>query len=363
MKKLIIPLLIVCLLLGACAMKEETPTTIPTTEPTTTVPTTEATEPPTTVPVLRYRHPLNGTLMEQPWTGRPVAVVLNNIKSAMPQHGVGDADILYEIETEGGITRCLGIYSDVSGISAIGPIRSARTFFNNVALSYDAPIIHCGGSVRGRKGGYADSSDRISGWAHIDQVANGKFFYRDADRKAAGYAYEHRLFSTGALLTEGLQKKNYSDATERSCDFGLNFDSAVTLAGSPANTVTVSFLGRKTTTMTYNPATGLYEAAQYDAPYIDGNTGNVITFKNVMILTTSQWKKDDGEYLRSYYDLEGSGNGLLAIDGQIVPIMWTKDALRTSFSYTLMDGTPITLAEGHTYIAITSTKATPVAYS
>ena len=36
---------------------------------------------------------------------RPYAVMLNNIKVASPQSGIGQADIVYEALTEAGITR------------------------------------------------------------------------------------------------------------------------------------------------------------------------------------------------------------------------------------------------------------------
>ena len=47
---------------------------------------------------------------------RPYAVILNNLKTASPQSGIAEADILYEALTEGGITRFLGIYEDISVI-------------------------------------------------------------------------------------------------------------------------------------------------------------------------------------------------------------------------------------------------------
>ena len=44
--------------------------------------------------------------------GRPIAIMINNIENAIPQSGIGQADILYEFVVEGGITRMLAIYND-----------------------------------------------------------------------------------------------------------------------------------------------------------------------------------------------------------------------------------------------------------
>lgn len=359
MKRLLPLLLALCLVLCACG--GQTAETEPSTE--ATAPTTEATAEPTTeateLPVL-YRNPLNGEPLDAPFAGRAVAVVINNLKGALPHHGVADADFLYEVETEGGITRCLAVYTDLEGVGSIGPVRSARTFFNNVALSYEAPIVHCGGSVRGRNA-YADSDGgKISGWEHLDQVYNGGYFFRDKDRYSSGYNWEHTLFTTGEDLLKAMADKGYADEKQR--DFGLQFDEEVKLDSTIAQKVVVSFRGDKTTTFTYDADTGLYKTEQYGMTYVDANTGEQMTFKNVMVLYTSQWNRHDGEYSRSYYELSGEGEGYFAVNGEIIKIKWSRQDMNSPFVYTLEDGTPVTLGVGTTYVAIASETSEPVNY-
>jgi len=334
------------------------------TTPTTQAPATEPSQKPEPEPEpepepkpeVLYRNPLNGYPLDAPWEGRPTAVVINNLIDALPHHGTADADFLYEVETESDITRMLAIYDDMTLIDKIGPVRSSRTFFNNIAVSYDAPIVHCGGSVKGRNAGYDDSYDKIDNWAHLDAAYyENLYFYRDNDRyKYQGYNWEHCLFTNSELLTKGLAERDLATPTERSSDFGLQFDDDVVLEGEDAASVTVSFRGSKTTTFTYDPEIKNYKTAQYGEEYIDANTGDAVVFRNVLVLYTDQWIKGDGEYPRSYYNLTGEGEGHLAIDGKIVPIKWSREGLRTNFAYTLEDGTPVTLAAGHTYVAITS---------
>lgn len=365
MKRLSALLLVVCMLFCACG-NEGTDATQDTTLGDVTVnQNTTNQEIEQTPPPVLYRNPLTGEPLDAPWSGRPTAVVINNIKAALPHHGITEADFFYEIETEGGITRCLAVYGDVSAVGQVGPIRSARTFFNNIAVSYDATIAHCGGSVRGRNAGYGDSGDTIADWAHLDATYyEGSYFFRDTDRYYnKGYNWEHTLFSTGEKLLQGLQKRKISEPTEKSTDFGLQFADAVELGGTSAKSINVSFLGKKTTTFTYDADNGNYKTAQYGADYIDANNGKVVTFKNIMVLYTSQWKRHDGEYNRSYYELTGQGSGVLAINGELVPIKWSREGLRENFKYTLENGTPITLGVGNTYVAVASDKSTPVSYS
>ncbi len=350
MKRLIVLLFALVLVLCACKKPVEyvSPLTEPTTEPTTeatTEPTTEPTEPP-----ILYRNPLNGTPMEEEYTGRAVAVVINNLNAALPQSGIESADFLYEVETEGGITRFLAVFSDLENVGAIGPVRSARTFFNNVALSFDAPIVHCGGSVRGRNA-YADrDGGKIDSWQHVDEASNGSYFYRDQDRLSSGYSREHTLFTTGEKLMKAMEAKEFD--MEKAVDYGYLFEEEPAVDGFVANKLTVHFRNSKTTSFTYDAETGLYAARQYGIDHIDANTGNQLKFRNVMVVYTSQSFSHDGEYSRSYYVLEGEGEGELAVNGVLTKIKWSRADRNSPFVYTYEDGTPVTLGVGKTYVAI-----------
>lgn len=362
MKRVISLLMITCLLLCACgAAPEETvaPTTQQPTE-TTQAPTEEttvATEPAS----VSLTHPLTGETLEAPYTGRITTVVIGNTKSALPHHGISQAEMCYEIETEGGITRILGVFANVENVKKVGPVRSARTFFNNVTLSYDGVIVHCGGSVRGRNAGY-DDKGTISDWNHLDQTKNGSYFYRDKARKSSGYAQEHTLFAEGEKLVAGIGSKGFNTTSTGEVNYGLQFAEDLVLGGETAKEVTVKFAGTKTTTMTYDEATGRYGMSQYGKKTKDANNDQQVTFKNLIVLYTSQWKIHDGEYNRSYYELIGSGEGHLAVNGQIVPIKWSRESLEKPFSYTLQDGTPVTLGVGNTYVAVTSVDTDDIKY-
>ncbi len=358
MKRIIPVILIVCLLLVGCGKGGAD--TDATTQPTVTE-ATETTPPPTvqTEPAVKYRNPLNGEALEAPFTGRATAFVINNSPDALPHHGVSGADFLYELEVEGGITRCLAVFTDMNANEKIGPVRSARTFFTNISVSYDAPMVHCGGSRAALNGQYDDSGDTVANWEHINEFYNGSYFFRDMDRyNYKGYAWEHCLFTSGELMYKCLDARGFTKTDGQPTDYGLTFDDeGGTAGGAAATTVYATFRGDKKTTLTYNTASGLYEAYQYGDEYIDANTGEIMKFRNILILKAEQWSQWDGTYSRSFYDLIGEGEGLFACDGKIVPIKWTRPGLRENFRYTLQDGTPITLGVGTTYVAITSTTA------
>lgn len=367
MKRIFAVFLSACLFITACSQTppETTPPTTETSETTeaTAEATTQATTEETTVATTQettisyaYQHPLNGQSLEEPWEGRPTAVVLNNIRQSLPHHGISSADIVYEMETEGGITRLLAIFSQLDGIGSIGPVRSARSYFNSIALSYDAPIVHCGGSTPGRNGHYSDNGDKIDNWAHLDQTYNTQYFFRDQGRLNAGYGNEHTLFTNTQRLQQALSDLGLDTPNSLETDYGLSFNEAAAVSGEAANAVTITFSGGKTTTMKYNSETGLYEFHQYNFKQTDGNTGESVGFTNVLLLNTQHWFRADGSNMRSYYTLVGSGTGYYAVGGQLVPIQWSREELRGPLSFTLEDGTPLQLAAGSTYIAFSGLK-------
>ena len=359
MKRLAIMLLVLCLLLCGCQKKDTYPT-LPTEATQPSEPTQEntvPTEPEETKPKeVLYRHTLTGAPLDEPWYGQTVAVMINNLKKAMPQKGISQADILYEIEVEGDITRCLAVFTDLSKVADIGPIRSARTVFNSVAVSYDAPLIHCGGSPGlALAGRYGESYDKIDNWEHID--ADSKHFYRDMDRYNSGYAWEHTLFTTGEQLQKALDAYKYNTPTDKT--YNLQFKDGVELTGEKAEEITVTFKGGKKTILTYDASLGQYKINIHGTEHIDGNTNEPVTFKNVIAIYTKQWYADSAGH--KFYDSIGSGEGYAAINGKIVPIKWSREGLRTSYVYTLADGTPLDLDVGTTYIALVGIK-NPIAY-
>ena len=355
MKRIVVLFLVLSLLLVGCGKKKQNATETPTTEGSAQN-STESTNTENTLPTGDYRHPLTGAPLSEPWSGQAVAVMVNNLKAAMPQKGISYADILYEIEVEGDITRCLAVFTDLTDAGIIGPIRSVRTYFNSVAASYDAPVIHCGGSPGlALAGRYGATDDVVANWEHID--ADTSHFFRDLDRYNNGYSWEHVLFTSGTLLQKALKTYKYDTPTDKS--FGLNFEEDVALSGDDATEITIKFKSGKKTIVNYNAAAKHYTLNMHGMEHIDGNTDKAVTFKNVIVLYTNQWYHTDGTH--KFYDTIGSGEGYAAINGKIVPIIWSREDVNSPYIYKMMDGTDLALEVGTSYIAVVGIK-NPIAY-
>lgn len=360
MKRVLPVILALCLLLCACGgTPEETQptttapavTTAPTEPPQTTAPATEPPQETTQPQEALYHNPLTGEPCEEPWTVRPFAITLNNVPAALPHHGTTQADIIYECLVEGGVTRCLAIFSKMANVDKYGSVRSARNCFVDVAQAYDAIFAHAGGSTPA-----LDYLDAI-GWDELDALSGlgSDYFYRDQGRLSSGYDWEHTLFASGSDVIAFAKEKGYDLTREDGIDYGWTFAEDAAPDGETANKVIVNFWdGGKTTTMNYNAETGLYEGYEWGEDMIDGNTGEIVGFKNVLVLHSDTYM--DG--ILTMMDLTGTGEGYFACGGKIVPIIWIHEENTDPFTYTLTDGTPLILGIGRSYVGIVPIEST-----
>ena len=355
MRQLLILFLALFLLLGlaACGGSPETTPSVQPTEEISPSPSPEATPTPTPTPSptptpVLYTHPLTGEALEAPFPNtRPYAVMINNINVAQPQCSTSQCDILYEILAEG-TTRMMAIFSDLSDVGSIGSMRSLRPYYLDVATTYDAIMIHAGGSEQ------AYSDVKTKGVENIDGVRGpgANAFARDPNRQA--YGIEHSLFTTGEKLLAATEELGYRTEHEGdSYDYGLQFVEDGTPAGAIANTIDVHFGAYKSTTFTYDAEAGLYYPAQYGSDYIDGNTGEKVGFTNVLVLYADTRVLDN--YGRLAVTLTGTGDGYFACGGKSTFITWSREAEGALFEYIRADGSALSFGIGTTYICIVPT--------
>lgn len=356
MKKLLILLLSLTLLLCGCSRKEPEAEPTPdvslleTPEPTpspTPDPTPEPTPSPTPEPI---RSPLTGEVIEEEFTSRPYAVMLNNISLALPQCEISKADILYEILAEGGITRFMGIFPTMDGVEALGSMRSLRPYYLSTALSYDAVMVHAGGSEQA----YSDLSTKAVN--NIDGVRGSygaEIFYRDSARLSSGYALEHTLFTTGERIQQAMEILGYRDELTPGFDFGLSFsENPAPSEWDSAESFVINY-GTKTSSFTYDSASDSYGMVQYNKDFVDGTTNEKLSYSNVIIISADTVQLDD--YGRLGITLTGTGTGYVYRSGKTAPITWSRSAEGEPFIYRLSDGAPLSLTVGKTFISVIPT--------
>lgn len=282
-------------------------------------------------------------------TNRPVAVVYNNLRRALPQYGIGSADIVFEVEAEGGVTRLLAIFSDISEVGTIGSIRSARPVMIHIALGLDCVFAHSGGSPQA----YQDIS--TYSLSNIDGLYdNGTVYYRDAGRQQS-MGIEHSLMTTGTRLQSKLQKMESSGTRMTlkngyTTPFAFHERDIQPTEGTPAQKVTTKY-GSYQPFFRYDASAGTYLRYEYGAKHIDQETGEQLAFKNVVVLSVpSTVISGDSAGRRQFSDV-GSGTGIYATDGVSVQIRWAKASATSPLQLMNADGTELKLNPGKTFFS------------
>ncbi len=277
---------------------------------------------------------------------RPVAVMVNNMSIAQQvQTGVGKADIVYETEVEGGITRLMAVFKDINKVGQIGPIRSARYPYVDLALGHDAMYIHCG----------QDPTYCAPHLKDIDDISVETNVY--AKRISNGLAKEHTLYSFGETLYNGCNEKfsrTTTDKTKTWQTFAAE-DEEVVFAGETqiANTITVPF--NYSAGFDYDANTKMYVRRTGGSTRTDYVTGETLQFKNIFVLNTSIVNYPDGYHRQVYLD---GGTGYYAVNGTYTPIRWSKGASTNEIKFTDEAGNPLKINTGTSWVYLVNESTT-----
>jgi len=291
---------------------------------------------------------------------RPVAVVVNNHSRALPQGGISEAEIIYEVLAEGNITRLVAIFQQLES-PRIGPVRSARDYFVDFALSYDAVFVHHGGSPSGYARLRNLGVDRLDGMA-----LEGITFWRDPERRRIPALLEHSSFTGAEELEEAMASRNIRRQLNGDIDLGfafnleeIPFEALARAAGGsfrPCLELTVPFSNGYPRHFIYDPDTMTYAVYNAHGPHIDENIEddalNQLHVANVLVqLVRSRVVPGDEEGRREVTTV-GSGNGYLATLGGIASVRWERESLTTPTRWYFLNGQPLQLTPGQIWINV-----------
>ncbi len=280
---------------------------------------------------------------------RPVAVMINNIAVAQKvQTGLGSASIIYETYVEGGITRLLAVYKDLTDVGTIGSMRSARYSYIDLACGHDALYLHAGLDPNYTKKRMAkmnlDDYDLNTGYG-------GNYCFRVKN----GLAREHTMFTNGELIYKGLEAgKRRMTVDEKHSGNWQNFadpDESVTLSGGSATKLSVFFSNSYITNFAYDGESKTYLKSNRTKPSVDADTGKQYGYKNVLVLFTTVGNFDD-KY-RVYSEMKG-GEGYYFTNGTYMPVKWSKGDTYDRLKITDESGAAVKYSAGNSYVCITN---------
>lgn len=336
---LLLSLLMVVSCFAGCGNTEDETTT--TTETTTEVTTTEA-------PVPANINLLTGLkgLSDEAVGKRPMAIMINNIKASLPQYGIQAADIIYEIVTEGGITRMMALYGDYTKVPDVCSVRSCRYYFPIFAHGYDA-VYFCFGANETL--GYP-TLKRIKIDYFDGKTYGSLLFGRDAERRKT-MATEHTGYVKGENIPKALKQEKIRTDLKEGKSTAFNF---LTEAKAPSNEICtwaeIKFSNSYYSTFKYNESKGVYYKWHSGKAHKDSSTDKQLSFTNVFVLQTAI-NNYKGQQIMEV-DWTG-GDGYYISKGAVTEIKWEKKSEKASIKfYDKKTGEELQVNPGKSYIAV-----------
>lgn len=273
---------------------------------------------------------------------RPIAVMIDNHIGAVPQAGLKEADLVYEIIVEGGETRLMLVFKD-KDIDKIGPIRSSRHYFLDYALENDAIYVHYGWSPQ------AESDIDTLGVNNINGIfESSSAFWRVSDKYAP-----HNVVTTTEKILEIAERKGYRTTTNEDPILNYVAEEVNLEGGKKATDITIPYSSYNSVEYKYNKKSKQYTRYTRGEKQVDWTTGDTITTKNIIIEFAENYTLDDGSGKgRQTLNNVKTLKGYYITNGKAIPITCTKKSRAGKTVYKDSDGKEINVNDGKTFIQI-----------
>jgi hypothetical protein len=272
--------------------------------------------------------PIDPAIKDRTVTG----IMIENSPSARPQAGLSQAGVVFEAIAEGGITRFLALFQDQAPEN-VGPVRSARPYYVQWALGFDAGYAHVGGSP--------EALARIREWGvrDLDQFHNSGAYRRIRERSAP-----HNVYTSLSAMHQLETSKGFTTSS---------FTGFARKKAKPSPQPNAKSIDLKISGPLYNahydyvPGTNSYNRSQAGAGHVDSNTNAPLSPNVVVAMVLPYGIAPDGH---SQYGVIGSGQVFIFQDGTVTSGTWTKASEKEQIKFTDAAGKPILLNPGQTWL-------------
>lgn len=300
-----------------------------------------------------------------PWKDkRPIGAMVNNHVEARPQSGLVDADLVYEMVAEGGITRYIAFFLTKDPLKA-GPIRSIREYYLVLVKEMaDAMIMHIGWSPQALvaiESWPVRSLNRLG--LNCEEVLADPTDYecwRNKARVDGDVPWEHTAYGNIAELRKKGETGGWQGTMEDFRSWKFKDDPAKYITSESANEISIDFWykGDYTAIFKYNSFSNSYFRFlgfdENDQPkaHKDNDTDKQIEVKNVIVQFATEISIPGDEKNRLNYELEGSGEAYVFTDGKIIPATWSKASREGRTLFYDNNGNEIEFNRGNFWISI-----------
>jgi len=277
--------------------------------------------------------------LTSPFTGervksldRVLAVKIDNIVLARPQTGLAQADIVYALPVEGGLSRLFAVFSSHLP-KVLGPVRSAREDDMELLRQFGRPAF-----------AYSGATPTLLPYIHkhariVDLYAgtHSNLYYRDYSRIAPYNLYTHPR-----------QLLAHAHNASRAHDIGFRFGAAPA-GGQRVHRESVAYPAASFS-FTWSPARRRWLVSMDGSPAVTTDRGR-LSAATVVIQHTTVRKSRFLEYGSAppYAESTGSGKATVLRDGKAYQVHWSRPKASGGTTFTVA-GKPMTFATGPVWI-------------
>ena len=282
---------------------------------------------------------------------RPVQVQIDNESTGRPQYGIQAADIVYEALVSGADTRLSAIYNDTLP-EKVGPVRSAKVYFQMIQNEWDSIFIHEGGPIMS-----------ASPQSYIYSAENGADMKVriDATRRQDDNILWHRDLNISFANVQAAEEKYNYPRTQR--DPSFKFDANADYAKYKGfSKIDIPFTGEEGTNQleyVYDQSTGMLTRYYLGKPFLDADTNKAVTVQNVIVqyVTDTPLSGENQSMISDFRSLiqlsmVGSGKAEFFIGGKYMTGTWQKTDRHAGTVYKLDDDSDLVLKPGNTWIEL-----------
>lgn len=310
---------------------------------------------PTTMPAPVFRAPLTGVRVDEATSQmlagrRSIAVKIDDAPAVDTHPGLDQADIVYEVSVEGGLTRYLALFQSQVP-ERVGPVRSVRTTDFSLVANLGVPVLAFSG---GNSRTVADAL-RLPVIAFPPDLADRGVYWRDKTVDAPHNLFLSPLQVWGHVLGGAGAVAPFANVRTDSPS------TSTAVAAVPAAGVRLQFSNVTDSSFVWDEAKSAWVRFQRGRAQLDGS-GRPLGVDNVVVLFT--------QYGVSPYDRNspeavsiGGGQGLLLSGGASQPVVWTRPDGASPFTLSTPEGGVIDLPVGRTWTALVGggpERATPI---
>lgn len=266
---------------------------------------------------------------------RPALVVkIDNIRPAMPQSGINQADIVYVAEVEGATRLAAVFHSTAPG--EVGPVRSMRTSDINLLASLNGPLFANSGGNRGTRAALTGST-----LVDIGPGTAGHLYYRSTNRRAP-----HNLYTnTGNVWSEA---GSYSGAGHPPPLFVFRApNEPINSTAVPASSIDIDYAF---TEVQYAWNGSGWDRTQDGRPTVDSR--GVRTSPATVIVQSTTYGRSAADSRSPEAITVGSGPALVFTDGHVVEATWSRPRATDVTVYTDSEGRRISILPGRTWVEL-----------